>query len=97
MNNKKFYFATTSVRTTRVYNQDHYNKLKRLLEVVQVRNDNHWEDKDIHLNWIMNTIGHLEYHGPLSRKQMYLANDLWSHYSKGTPAPKDLQLETFDV
>ena len=85
------------MNTKNIYNKEHYVKLKKLLNVVQVRNDNHWEDKDIHLNWIMNTIGHSEHHGPLSRKQMYQANELWSHYSKATPAPKDLQLETFDV
>tara|TARA_Y100000593_G_C4054748_1_gene211442 strand:- start:146 stop:421 length:276 start_codon:yes stop_codon:yes gene_type:complete len=91
MNNKPFYFATTSVSSTnRVYNKVHYNKLKKLLNEVQVSNENHWEDKDIHLNWVMNTIGELEHDGPLTVKQMRLANDLWSHYTKGTPAPKDI-------
>ena len=90
MNTKIFYFATTSTRTIRDYNKSHYEKLKKLLNEVQVSNENHWEDKDIHLNWVMNTIGELENNGPLTRKQMRLANDLWSHYTKGTPAPKDI-------
>ena len=81
----------TNISHGYVYNKDHYEKLKRLLNEVQLGGK---PDQDIHLNWVMNTIGHLEHNGPLTKKEMRFANDLWNHYTKGKPAPHGG--ETFD-
>ena len=64
------------------YNKEHYEKLKRLLNEIQVSQR---PDMDIHQNFVMNLIGQLEHDGPLTRGAMETCNELWNHYTKGTP------------
>ena len=83
MNKRYTYsFATTSYTNDYVYNKEHYEKLKKLLNVIQVSQR---PDMDIHQNFVMNLIGQLEHDGPLTRGSMETCNELWNHYTKDKP------------
>ncbi len=83
MNNRYTYsFARTSYTNNYVYNKEHYEKLKKLLNEIQVSQR---PDMDIHQNFVMNLIGQLEHTGPLTKAEMLTCNELYGHYTKGIP------------